>query len=90
MLLGEEGRRRLENRSKTNDQLFGDYYDLIANTHSPKSLYGAKRILEKFKVHLGQYPPIVELAVQFLGQFRDRKPNTRALSVCHKCIIQMV
>jgi len=78
MLLGEEGRRRLENQTKTNDQLFSEYYDLITNTHTPKSLYEAKRLLDKFKTFLGQFPPSTELAVQFLSQFKDRKLNTKA------------
>ena len=78
MLLGEEGKRKLENRTKTNDQLFSDYYDLITNTHTAKSLYEAKRLLEKFRAFLGQYPASTELAIQFLTQFKDRKLNTRA------------
>jgi len=76
MLLGQEGRRKLEN--KTNDQLFSDYYDLITNTHTPKSRYEAQRLLDKFKAYLGQFPPSTELAVQFLTQFKDRKLNTKA------------
>jgi len=43
MLLGEEGRRKMENQTKTNDQLFNDYLTLITNTHTPKSFYEAKR-----------------------------------------------
>jgi integrase len=78
MLLGEEGRRRMGNKTKTNDQVFMDYYDLIANTHTTKSFYEAKRLLEKFRVFLGQYPPTVELAVQFLTQFKDLKLNSKA------------
>jgi hypothetical protein len=53
MLLGEEGRRRMGNKTKTNDQVFMDYYDLIANTHTSKSFYEAKRLLEKFRAFLG-------------------------------------
>ncbi|MFC1981992.1 tyrosine-type recombinase/integrase [Chloroflexota bacterium] len=78
MLLGEEGRRKIENQTKTNDQLFSEYYDLITNTHTPKSIYEAKRILGKFKAFLGQFPPTAELAVQFLSQFKDLKLNTKA------------
>ena len=78
MMLGEEGKRKLENKPKTNDQLFNDYYDLITNTHTPKSFYEAKRLLDKFKASLGQFPPTTELAVQFLTQFKDRKLNTKA------------
>ncbi|MFC2007002.1 tyrosine-type recombinase/integrase [Chloroflexota bacterium] len=75
---GEEGKRKLENKTKTNDQLFYEYYDLITNTHTPKSFYEAKRLLNKFKASLGQFPPTAELAVQFLTQFKDRKLNTKA------------
>jgi len=78
MLLGEEGRRKMENKTKTNDQLFSDYYNLIANTHTLKSRYEAQRLLDKFKTFLGQFPPTIELAIQFLTQFSDRKLNTRA------------
>jgi len=41
-------------------------------------LYEAKRLLEKFKAFLGQFPPTTELAVQFFSQFKDRKLNTKA------------
>jgi len=33
MMLGEEGKRKLENKTKTNDQAFTDYYYVITNTH---------------------------------------------------------
>ena len=78
MLLGEEGRRKLDNRTKTNQQLFPDYYDLVSATLSDKYSYESKRLLEKFRAFIGEYPPTTELAVKFLGQFKDRKPNTRA------------
>ena len=78
MLLGEEGKRKLENQTKTNDQLFNEYYDLITNTHTPKSRYEAKRLLDKFMAFLGEFPPSPTLAVQFLNQFADRKLNTKA------------
>jgi len=68
----------MDNLTKTNDQLFPDYYDMIANTHTPKSFYEAKRLLEIFREFLGQVPPSTNLAVQFLTRFKDRKPNTRA------------
>ncbi len=66
MVLGEEGRRRMENRTKSNDQLFSEYFDVITNTHSPASLYEAKRLLSHFKEFLGNFPPTTELAAQFL------------------------
>jgi integrase len=78
MLLGEEGRRMMENKTKPNEQLFNEYYNLITNTHTAKSLYEAKRLLEQLRHFLGEFPPTIKLAVHFLSQFSDRKPNTRA------------
>ena len=37
-----------------------------------------KRLPEKLRVFIGEYPLATGLAVRFLGQFKDRKPNTRA------------
>ncbi len=67
----------MPNQTKTNDQVFGDYYDMITNTHTPKSLHEAKRLLDKFQAFLGQFPPSNKLAVQLLTQFKDRKLNTK-------------
>jgi len=78
MLLGEEGRRKMENLTKTNDQLFPDYYDFITSSLTTKSFYEAKRLLEKFRAFLGQFPPDAEKAIQFLNQFMDRSLNTRS------------
>ena len=77
MLLREEGRMRMQNKTKTNNQLFDDYYQLITNTQTPKCLYESKRVMEKFRAFLGEFPPSTELAVKFLTQFQDRKLNTR-------------
>ncbi len=68
----------MDNLTKTNDQLFSDYYDVILNTHTPKSFYEARRLLEQFRESLSQVPPSTHFAVQFLTRFKDRKPNTRA------------
>jgi len=53
-------------------------YYLITNTHTPKSLYEAIRLLDKFQAFLGQFPLTIELAIQFLSQFKDHKLNTKA------------
>ncbi len=68
----------MENKTKTNEQLFSQYYRILENSHAEKSRYEAKRLLEKFRAFLGQYPPSTELATQFLASFKDRKLNTRA------------
>jgi len=76
-LLGEKGRRILENRTKSNDQLFSEYLELISTTHVTTSYYEAKRLLMHFKNSLGEFPPSTELGVKFLSQFKDRKATTR-------------
>ena len=68
----------MENQTKPNSQLFSDYYDLITNTHTPKSLYEARRLLEHFRESLNQVPPSTTAAVKFLTRFKDRKLNTKA------------
>jgi len=77
-VLDSDRRRRLANRTKTNDQLFPEYYDLISATLSKSYVYEAKRQLEKFRMFIGDFPPNTSLAVKFLAQFKDKKPNTKA------------
>jgi len=74
--MSPEGRWKTSSRPTTSSS--ANTYDLIANTHAPKPLYEAKRLLEKFRALLGGFPPTPELAIKFLGQFSGRKPNTRA------------
>jgi len=77
-VLAPGGRHKLANRTKTNDQLFPEYYDLISATLSKSYVYEARRLLEKFKIFIGNFPPDTSLAVKFLAQFKDAKPNTKA------------
>ncbi len=70
----------MENKTKTNDQLSPDYYEVITNTHKAKCLYEAKRILNKFKAFVGQFPPTTDLAVQFIGQFQEIKERLQEFS----------
>ena len=67
----------MDNLTKTNDQLFSDYYYVISNTHTPKVFLEARRLLEQFREFLSQVPPSTNIALQFLTRFKDRKPNTR-------------
>jgi hypothetical protein len=55
MFLGEEGWRKMESKTKTNNQSFSDYYNLIANTHTLKSRHKAQRLLDKFRAYLEQF-----------------------------------
>ena len=72
----------MDNLTKTADQLLPDFCDFITSTHTPKSFYEAKGLLEIFREFLVQVPPSTDLAVKFLTRFKDCKPNTRA----HHCL----
>jgi integrase len=76
--MGPEVRRRMDNRNKTNPQLFEDYYTLLVSSHSKKYLCEAKRVLERFREFLGEFPPTIDLGVQFFTRYKDLKPNRRA------------
>jgi len=43
VVLGEEGRRRMENRTKSNDQLFSEYFDVITNTRAVRKIRCGER-----------------------------------------------
>jgi hypothetical protein len=68
----------MENRHKTNDQLFTDYYNLLLTSRSKRYLYEAKRTLNKFHVFLGEFPPTIDLGVEYFTRFKNLKPNSRA------------
>jgi len=77
-ILGEEGRRRLVNRIKTNDQLFADYTDKVKASLSPGYARDIEKFLGRFKTFIGNFPPTVELATSFLAQYSHLMQNTRA------------
>jgi len=77
-LLTDEGRRRLDNRTKPNDQIFSEYQDVITATLSKAYAYESKRLLEQFRAEIGQLPPAIPLVMRFLARFKDRKSNTKA------------
>ena len=79
ILLGSKGRRQLELRQKTNQELFALYEGELAFHHrSARGLHESKRVLKHFHDYLGEYPPTPELAKSFLSPFSDRKPTTLA------------
>jgi integrase/recombinase XerD len=79
ILLGDKGRRQLELRQKTNNELFALYEgELVFRHRSARALHEAKRVLRHFHNFLGEYPPTPELAKSFLSTFKNRKPTTIA------------
>jgi integrase/recombinase XerD len=76
-LLGPEGRRRLQLRHLTNDDLFRLYDDdLVLRLRNAKNLSDTRKILARFREYLNGYPPSPELAKGFLSQYADRAPRT--------------
>lgn len=79
VLLGTEGRRRLQLRHKTNRELFTLYQsELILRIRNTRNLENERRLLGKLAKYLGDYPPSVQLAKGFLAQYAGRKPRTLA------------
>jgi site-specific recombinase XerD len=77
-LLGDDWRKRLNNRHKTNAQLFAEYFDLIASSKSAKWNYETRRLLNQFWEFIGEYPPTIELFTQFFQRFSKLALSTRA------------
>ncbi len=68
----------MENRSKTNSQLFGEYFDLVRVSKSPKWHYETQRILNQFAEFIGEFPPSIELCTRFFQRYSGLKQDTRA------------
>ena len=77
MLLGTEGRKRLELRSLSNDELFRRYDpEIVLRLAAPRNLHDTRKMLQRFKNYLGDFPPSAGLAKAFLAQYSGRAPRT--------------
>ena len=77
-LLGADGVRKVLNRTKPTGQLFEEYYVMLSASRPPQQVYENKRVLEKFRATLGEFPPTPELAVKFIASYKNCKVTTRA------------
>ena len=77
-VLGDDWRKRLENRSKTNKQAFTEYFDLVASSKSPKWAYETRRLLNQFHEFIGEYPPTIELFAKFFQRYSKLSLSTKA------------
>ena len=79
MIGGGELRKRLVNQTKTNDQLFAEYLEIIRASKSLKWYRETKRLLGQFRAFIGQFPPSVVLFVQFFTRYNNPaiKQSTR-------------
>ena len=60
-----------------NQELFQLYdKELILRLRNAKNLSDTRKMLDRFKAFLGNYPPSTELAKSFLSQFVVKKPRT--------------
>jgi integrase/recombinase XerD len=80
MLGGTEWRKRLENRTKPNGRLFGEYIEIIKASKSHKWYLETKRILGGFHEFLGEFPPTLELFTSYFQHFNvpQIRQSTRA------------
>jgi integrase/recombinase XerD len=69
MMGGGEWRKRVENRSKPNSQLFGEYLELIKASKSRKWYLETLRIIGQFHQFLGEFPPTLELFTTFFQRY---------------------
>jgi integrase len=77
-LLGDDWRRRLENRSKTNSQALTEYFDLVASSKSAKWDYETRRLLNQFHEFIGEYPPTIGLFTKFFQRYLKLSLSTKA------------
>jgi site-specific recombinase XerD len=80
MLMGGEWRRRLANMTKTNDQLFGEYLNIIKASKSHKWYRETERLLGQYRAFLGQFPPNTDNFTQFFQRYNvpTIRQSTRA------------
>jgi len=76
VLLDDKAKRRLSLKRKTNHELFTLYYDHLKVRLTPGQFDQYTQLLDKFHQFLGEFPPSVELATQFLTQYANRAQAT--------------
>jgi integrase/recombinase XerD len=77
MLLGREGRRKLDLRNKSNEELFTLYEaEIFLKNRNIDARKEYTRILSHFKDYLGAFPPSAELAKHYLSTFANLKTTT--------------
>ncbi len=75
--MGPEAKRRLKLRNLPNEELLRLYdSELVLRIHNVKNLSDTRKILNRFRTTLGQYPPSAELAKSFIAQYANRQPRT--------------
>ena len=79
LLLGKEGRRVVELRNLSNEDLFERWRQvLLLKYHTERPRKEAYGVIGLFKEYLGGRRPSADLAERYLAQFADRSQNTLA------------
>ncbi|MFC1977787.1 hypothetical protein ACFLWS_05950 [Chloroflexota bacterium] len=68
----------MNNRTKTNNQLFSEYFNIVAASKSEKWDYETRRILNKFWQFIGEFPPTMALFTDHFKQYSKLSLSTRA------------
>jgi len=76
VLLDDKAKRRLSLKRKTNHELFALYYDHLKVRLTPGQFDQYTLVLDRFRQFLGEFPPSVELATQFLTRYANHAQAT--------------
>ena len=83
--MDDKAKRRLSLKRKTNHELFTLYYDHLKVRLTPGQFAQYTLVLDKYRQFLGEFPPSVELATQFLTRYTN---NAQATLVRYAGIIR--
>ena len=67
-----------DNRFKSNEQLFAEYFVIIKNSYSPPYFTEAFRLINQYGKYLAGSAPSIQNFPEFFLRYLDLKPNTRA------------
>ena len=67
-----------DTRSKSNEQLFAEYFAIIKNSYSPLYFKEAFRLINQYGKFLSGKSPSIQNFTEFFLHYRELKPNTRA------------
>ncbi|MFC2062642.1 hypothetical protein ACFLS8_01655 [Chloroflexota bacterium] len=79
--MDDKAKRRLSLKCKTNHELFMLYYNHLKVRLTPGQFDQYTQVLDKYRQFLGEFPPSVELATQFLTRYTS---HAQATLLCTK------
>jgi len=77
LVVGDNIRRQILLRTKSNDELFHLYKsELALRIRNERNLTRYYQVLDDFRASLGEFPPSAQLGKQFLGKWARSRPAT--------------